>query len=409
MLTMKQDNNSNAASSSVVTDLHGAPVRQPRAPGIRVALVTNHPPPFRIPVYERIAAAPDVDLHAIFCSRREPNREWEVPPLGFNHVFLKERFTVRGSNFIHNNPDIFAQLRRLAPDAVVTTGFNPTHLYAFGYAAANGISHIPMTDGTDVSEQSLSRLHKAIRRFIYARSQAFIAASRGGLRLYRNYGVAPERCFQSCLCIDNAAFAEAPSPPGHAFDLLYCGRMVAAKNPAFALDVAASLAVRLGRRVRILFVGSGDQEAQIRSMAEQQPSLVEAAFNGHADQHALPRLYRSARLFLFPTLADVWGVVANEACAAGLPILVSPHAGAAGELIVDGENGFVCRLSVDQWSEHAALLLTNEALYQRFAARSRELVKRYTFDYAATGLVDACRYAVGARGSRRADSNQKVG
>lgn len=385
-------------------------MRHSKTQMMRIALVTNHPPPFRIPVYERISATPDVDLHAIFCSRREPNRAWEVPPLAFNHLFLKERFVTRGSNFIHNNLDIFGQLRKIAPDVVVTTGFNPTHLYAFGYALANGIPHVPMTDGTDVSEQALSRVHTAIRSFIYSRSSAFIAASRGGLRLYRSYGVAPERCFQSCLCIDNEMYRAQPLPDAPQFDLIFCGRMVREKNPAFTLNVAASLAMRLGRMVRVLFVGNGDQEADIRAMAARQPGLIEATFNGHAEQHELPDLYRSARLFLFPTAADVWGVVANEACAAGLPIIVSPHAGVAGELIVDQENGFICDLDVEKWSELAARLLTDDALYQRFSIRSRALVKRYTFDHAANGVVEACRYAIGERGTAHLkQSNGKAG
>ena len=60
-------------------------------------------------------------------------------------------------------------------------------------------------------------------------------------------------------------------------------------------------------------------------------------FHGFAAQRELPDLYRSAKVFLFPTLADVWGVVANEACAAGLPVIVSPHAGVAGELVRDDD------------------------------------------------------------------------
>ncbi|HVL75550.1 MAG TPA: hypothetical protein VM406_06000, partial [Noviherbaspirillum sp.] len=198
-------------------------IQHRRAPVLRIALVTNHPPPFRIPVYERIAALPDVEMYGIFCSRREPNREWEVPPLAFNHLFLKERFVARGSNFIHNNPDVFATLRRIAPDVIVTTGFNPTHLYAFGYALSHRIPHVPMTDGTDISEQALSRVHTLIRRFVYSRSSAYIAASRGGLRLYRSYDIAPEHCFQSCLCIDNAAYLENDVAPPR-FDLMFCGR-----------------------------------------------------------------------------------------------------------------------------------------------------------------------------------------
>ncbi len=361
---------------------------------LRIALITNHPPPFRIPVYERIARIPCVDLQAIFCSPREPNRQWELPPLRFDHTFLKERFVTRGSNFIHNNPDVVTALRELSPHVVVTTGFNPTFLYAFGYAIAAGVPHVPMTDGTDASEESLSRWHKAIRRVVYARSRAFIAASHGGLRLYDGYGVPDRACFLSCLCTDNHAFAHAVGQKKR-FDLIFCGRMVPEKNPLFSLQVAASLTTRLGRRSSILFVGSGLQEEDARKEALRLSAHVDAHFHGHAAQDELPALYGSARLFLFPTLRDVWGVVANEACAAGLPVIVSPHAGVVGELVVDGRNGFVSPLDIECWAEQAARLLTDDAMYCNFSASSRALAGHFTFDHAAAGIVEACRYAAG--------------
>lgn len=368
---------------------------------LRIALITNHPPPFRIPVYDRIAAMPNVDLHVIFCSAREPNRQWELPPLRFQHVFLKERFVARGSNFIHNNPDVLSALRRISPDVIVTTGFNPTYLYAFAYALAKGIPHVPMTDGTDASEHDLSRWHRLIRRLVYARSQAFIAASQGGIRLYEAYGVAAEHCFRSCLCIDNDAYQQLAPAMAKKYDLVFCGRIVHAKNPLFAIDVARRAAGKLGRKVSILFVGSGEQEPQAKALATEQSAFVDAHFHGHASQDELPALYGSARVFLFPTMADVWGVVANEACAAALPIIVSPHSGAAGELIVHGENGFICELDAEQWAEHVAGLLTNEALYTEFSRKSMAISARYTFESASIGVVDACRHAVAMREARR--------
>lgn len=364
---------------------------------LRIALITNHPPPFRIPIYDRLAGMPDLDLQVIFCSAREPNRQWELPPLRFRHVFLKERFLARGSNFIHNNPDVLSALMRHAPDVVITTGFNPTYLYAFAYALAKGIPHVPMTDGTDLSEQSLSRWHKLLRRLVYSRSQAFIAACQGGQRLYESYGIPAQRSFRSCLCVDNDAYRQTSAPQDRKHDLIFCGRIVQAKGPLFALDVAQRIARTLGRKVNILFVGNGEQEQLVKEEAARLSALVDAEFHGHAAQHELPSLYGSARIFLFPTLGDVWGVVANEACAAGLPVIVSPHAGVAGELVVDGENGFVCGLDAGQWAERAALLLTNEDVYEKFARRSTGLAARYTFENATAGIVDACRHAVGAR------------
>lgn len=361
---------------------------------IKIAIVTNEPPPYRIPVFHKIGKMPGISLRVIFCAVREPNRQWDRPPLDFDHEFLRERIaTVRG-RYIHNNPDVVSALRRFAPDVVVSDGFNPTQLYAFAYAWMKGIAHVPLTDGTYQSELALSWVHRAARRFVYARSQAYLSASAGGQQLYESYGIAPGRCFKSYLCTDNEAYFRTPEPEEKQYDLIFCARMVPEKGPLFALTVAQEAARRLGRKVRILFVGAGSEEERVKAAAAEQPQLVEAHFHGFALQGELPALYKSARIFLFPTVADVWGVVANEACAAGLPVIVSPHAGVAGELVLHEENGFICALDPTLWADHVVSLLQQPHLQERFSRRSLALVREYSFDNAATGLVEACRFAL---------------
>lgn len=351
-----------------------------------------------------------VTLRVIFCARREPNREWDLPPLDFDHVFLRERITTVAGRYIHNNPDVFRELKRFAPDVVVSDGFNPTQLYAFAYAWWHRVPHVPLTDGTLQSEQALSAVHRLVRRVVYARSAAFLSASDGGRALYESYGISTERCFKSCLCVDNDAYRQVatlqPELQGQKFDLIFCGRIVPEKGPLFAFRVALELAPILGRRIRILFVGAGSEMEKLKAVATQQAEKVEAHFHGFAKQKELPALYRSAQVFLFPTHADVWGVVANEACAAGLPVIVSPYAGVAGELVIDGENGYVCELDATVWAERAARLLSEPALRERFSRRSLALVQEYSFANAATGLVDACRLALAAE-SPRGNAAQK--
>ncbi len=370
---------------------------------LRLAVVANTPPPYRVPVFQRLGEVPGIKFQAIFCSKREPNRSWDLPPFDFDHVFLPENYVAvklwayhAGERYIHNNIGVISSLRKFKPDIVVTDGFNPTHLYAFAYAAAKGLIHIPMTDGTDISEQTLTSVHRAVRRFVYARSSTFVSASKGGDRLYRTYGIPSERLFQSCLCIDNAAFTPEEQDQ-KTYDFIFCGRMEDMKRPLFALEVAKLVAQRIQRKTRIIFAGSGPLDQAARDMAAGMTDHVEATFHGFASQQELPMLYRSARMFLFPTEADVWGVVANEACAAGLPILVSPHAGTAGELILDGQNGFICDLDAQLWADRAVLLLMQPDLCRSFSQRSLALVSKYTFDNAASGLLDACRAAVQMR------------
>lgn len=337
---------------------------------------------------------PGITLQVIFCTRREPNRRWDLPSFEFDHRFLRERVATVKGRYIHNNPDVVLALRRFAPEVIVNDGLNPTQLYAFAYAYAKGVPHVPLTDGTDLSERGLSWVHKMIRRFVYSRSAAFLSASAGGQRLFESYGVAAERCFRSYLCIDNDMYQSVTEPEDAKFDLIFCGRIVPEKGPMFALDVAREVGRRLKRKARILFVGSGEEEGRLKTAAAQMADFVHAHFHGFALQKELPSLYRSARIFLFPTHADVWGVVANEACAAGLPVIVSPHAGVAGELVINGQNGFVCPLDPYLWAEHAASLLGRQELWERFSRRSLALVREYTFDNAARGLVEACRCAL---------------
>ncbi|HEY4083227.1 MAG TPA: glycosyltransferase family 4 protein [Burkholderiaceae bacterium] len=360
---------------------------------IRVALVTNIPAPYRLPIYDLLAEVPGIELKVYFCSGREPDRQWDLAALRAEHFFFRERFLTFKGRFIHFNSGVWRALSAQQPQAVVTTGFNPTHLAAFAYARRKRVPHIPMTDGTVESEAKLTPIHRLVRRYVYARSSAFVGASEGSKALYRQYGVADPMMFKSHLCTDNERF-ERTLDGQRPYDFIFSGRFAVGKQPLFALQVAADAARKMGRQVKLLFVGAGDLEPQMRREVVRLGAAVQADFAGFASQGDLPDHYAKARLMLFPTLDDTWGVVANEACASGLPVLVSPQAGVAGELVRDGQNGRVLPLDVDAWSTACAEVLSNAGLWRQMAERSRQLVAPYTYANAADGLHQAIRYSL---------------
>jgi glycosyltransferase involved in cell wall biosynthesis len=360
---------------------------------LKVAMVVPAPAPYRQPVYELVAADPDIDLYVIFCSGREPDREWDVATGGFRQIVLKERILSFRGRFIHFNFDVWSPLRSFKPDVVVISGFNPTHLLSYAYARSSGASHIVMIDGTSQSDARITPIHRWVRRRVYAGTQACIGSSEGTLDLFRAYGFTPDKIFKSHLCANNASFFDAPAVEKK-IDFIFSGRMVALKNPIFALQVAQGVARRLGRRVSITFTGSGELEPRIRAAAAAADAEVEAFFPGFALQGELPGRYGAARIFLFPTQWEPWGVVANEACAAGVPVLISDVAGAARDLVRNGENGFVLPLIVDQWVDAAVRILGDDAIYARMALRCREIVGEYSYENAAKGIVEAVHAAV---------------
>lgn len=368
------------------------PTPIPSGRAIRIALVTNIPAPYRLPMYELLAQTPGTELKLFFCSGREPDRLWDLQRLRVAHVFLRERVLTWSRRYIHTNPDVWSRLGEFRPDVVVTTGFNPTHLIAFAYARARGAHHIAMTDGTLQSEARLSAVHRWLRRRVYRRTAAFVGASEGSFALYRQYGVPAAAQFKSHLCADNPAFAAARRP-SRDVDLIFCGRFAPGKLPLFAIDVAAAVGRLLNRRVVLLLVGAGELEQEMRRAAARVADCVDAQFAGFARQSELPAHYSRAKVLLFPTSGDTWGVVANEACAAGVPVIVSPQAGVCGDLVRDGENGRVLPLDVDRWAQAAAALIGEEAVWQRLSERALDLVGSYTYSNAAKGLADAVAHA----------------
>lgn len=363
-------------------------------PPLRLALVTNIPAPYRVPVFDRVAATPGIRLRVLYGALREPDRDWDLPPLQHDHVLLPGRVISRGGRHIHVNPAVWRELDRLAPQVVLTTGYNPTHLAAFVWACVHGAAHVAMTDGTLLSEAGLGAVHRWLRRQVLARSAAAVAASEGGVQLLRRHGMDADAIHRSPLCANPALRWAPPAHNVRDVDLLFSGRLVAAKNPGFALQVAQGAAQRLDRPLRMAVLGGGPLLPGLRRQAATLAPQVQVDVTGPLNQAELPGWFQRSKLFLFPTRQDPWGVVANEACEAGVPVLVSPHAGVAGELVRDGDTGLVLPLDLATWVDACAALLGDEGRRQRLAAAAQAAVAAHGADAAAAGIVAAARQAL---------------
>ena len=119
---------------------------------------------------------------------------------------------------------------------------------------------------------------------------------------------------------------------------MYCGQFNARKMPHFFVDVIDKIHTERPN-LRVLLLGDGPLRVEV--LARLQTIGVNFYYAGFRKQSELPKYYAAAKVLLFTSRQDPWGIVANEACAAGTPVIISRNAGAADELIVDCYNGFV--------------------------------------------------------------------
>lgn len=352
----------------------------------KVTFLTNIPAPYREPMHEILAHTPDIDYSVIYCSKIEPNREWKFATGKYERWYLKEK----ANTMAHNNPNVIKYLRRIKPDVVVATGFYPTSLYGFFWCLINGKKFIPLTDGTLRSEKDLSFIHRLVRRVVYKFSNSYIGASTGSFDLYKSYKVPENQIFRCHLCIENTPFFQVESAEKE-FDLMFSGQLIERKMPLFFVEIAKLVKERRGL-CKVLVLGSGPLKEAMLEKLKEYGILYE--YPGFVQPHNLPSYYKKAKLFLFPTLQDPWGIVANEACAAGVPVITCENAGVAGDLIVHDENGFILPLEEKAWADKVCYLLSNEEAYRKFSEAAVGSVKAFNPQAASNGVLNAIQFSL---------------
>jgi glycosyltransferase involved in cell wall biosynthesis len=91
----------------------------------------------------------------------------------------------------------------------------------------------------------------------------------------------------------------------------------------------------------LVISGGGEMERPWKALAERLRVANTVHWPGFLQYQDLPSAYRSAGVFVHPSRREPWGLVVNEAAAAGLPLIVGHRVGAACELVREGENGFL--------------------------------------------------------------------
>ena len=361
---------------------------------VRLAIVTNIPAPYRIPVYNLLAQDLGEDFVVFFCAASEPNRQWDLPEMEFRHVFLRGHLVKKKEPYAHNNFDVLPSLVKFGPNVVLTTGYNPTHLYAWFYSVLWRKKHIAMTDGWLLNERQLTMLHRAARRMVLGTSHAFVGAGANSMELFASYGVKKDDMFKSHLCADNGRFMEHSGNRDRKYDIMFSGQIIERKIPAFFADVAGRVSKVKGD-LRVLVLGDGPLRKKF--LDDMSKAGVQFEYAGFVRQGDLPAYYSQARLLLLTTKEDAWGLVANEAMAAGTPVISTPYAGIVNDLLIDGRGGFVMEPDPVTWGERILRVLDDPQLWERLSVDATEAVKEFNFGNAAEGIKRAAKHALEVR------------
>ncbi|HPO44277.1 MAG TPA: glycosyltransferase family 4 protein [Spirochaetota bacterium] len=277
--------------------------------------------------------------------------------------------------------EVWTVLKSHRPDVVVTAGYaNPSLFIAALWARMNDIPVVMLSDST-IQDKPRNILLEWIKRryvkFFYA--AAFVAGVRSG-DYARLLGIGPGLIRRGVDVVDNSHFyrdesVHVSAPASRHF--LCVSRLAAEKN-LVNLIKAFELYRGGGGTWRLVVAGDGPQSQYLKSIVPKNLGR-EILFPGWVGYGDLPSFYHAASCFILPSFSESWGLVVNEAMAAGLPVLISEKCGAAPDLCENGVNGFVFDpQDVGEMSEKMAMISSGELDLVKMGRESRRIVSAYT-------------------------------
>ena len=396
---------------------------------VRLAYLVSHPIQYQAPLLRRIAQESDIDLTVFFGSDFSVRGykdegfgvevEWDVPLLeGYRSEFLpKLRDTGGVSPLSPINRGIYRRLR--------TSDGSPAFdaLWIHGYASINSLQAIFAANALGIpvllraeswlADRSRSPLKIAIKSFIFNDLKNLIAATLPigsvNARYWRHYFSHKMPQFLMPYAVDNPFFArraeEAATSdeqlrsalnlePGQPV-ILFASKLQKRKHCDHLIE-AYNLLLRdhetSGFKPYLVIVGNGEErenlEARCRDLG-----LTNVRFTGFQNQSELPRYFRLADIFVLPSRHEPWGLIVNEAMAAGCPVIVSSDVGSGPDLVTDGIEGYIYPVGdIPALTRALGRALASPEVASTMGKAARHRIAGWSFEEDIQGLRRALAY-----------------
>ncbi len=312
-------------------------------------------------------------------------------------------------------------LEEIKPDVLVIPGWGfPVSRAALRWCKQHDVPAILMSESKRDDEKR-SWWKEKLKSLLYVRQYA--TALVGG-PAHRDYlvelGVPSDRIFYGYDAVDNDYFArksaiakqnpqkvrkqESKIPTKPFF--LAVTRLIPRKNVARLIGAFAAYREQVGDQNAwdLVICGSGSEKDNVQQLIAERGLREAVHLPGFLTYEQIANWYGLAGAFVHPAFAEQWGLVINEACAAGLPILCSDTVGACSSLVKDGRNGF--SFDPQQTAEIAQALVSIHEMSEgdriQMGQISQKLVAQFSSDQFGEGLFNAINTALATRSKGQA-------
>ncbi len=374
----------------------------------------SHPIQYQTPLYERLAADPDLDFEVWYCSKIgldvKTDEEfgvavkWDIPLLSnYSYSFLKNYARHESLHTFLGlcNFGIVRKLWHLPPKSILWIhGWNYMTLL-LGVFGGKLLGHRIFLRGDNtavIEEKKPNTVTKKIKTFwlsrvIFKLTDTFLAVGNQNKDYYRMLNVPEKKLVFAPHSIDNQRFTHFREQhknnvahirqelgiPLSKKVVICSGKYIDKKRPLDLLKAVQMLPNRSD--IFIVFVGEGNLRADMETFIQANDLQQNVLLTGFINQSLMPKYYLVADLYVMCSgMYETWGLSTNEALCFGLPVILSDMVGCAYDL-VDG-NGFrYVSGDIDALSRHIHDIFDlSDTDFQAMRQRSIDIISQYNYE-----------------------------
>ena len=316
----------------------------------RVAALVNFIAPYRVSFWQELTGQLD-SLKIFISTPMEPNRQWPVDWQDLNvsiqknitfHRIWKHPGGFQETIYVHIPYDTLGSLTTYGPDIIISSELGLRSFQAALYCRIHPRCRLILwCTLSEHTEHGRGWIREKLRRWLLPRADAVLVNGESGARYIRRFDIPDISVFQIGQAPQIEDFTVFPinHPLHYPIHLLFVGSLIERKGLLPFINILKSWCrAHPNAQIELHFVGDGPLYEAIAN--QQYPPNVEIHMLGSVSYKDVPRVYANADILVFPTLADEWGLVVNEALASGLPVLGSLYSQAVEELVQSGVNGW---------------------------------------------------------------------
>ena len=316
---------------------------------LRLLVIDSIPTPYNLSFFSAVARHPGVVARIVLLAPSDSNRLWKVDPqqhgldyriLPSLHAYVE---SIELPLYLHWG--LWSELRRFQPDVIAIGGYH--YLATLEVLAFARIHHCGtvLWSGSHLLSGFLKRAWAdAYKRWLISRFDAYLSYGTAAREHLVHYDASGEKVIVGCNTVDVHCFKHRAdglrrtAVPDSPLRLLFVGRLVPIKNVGALIAAVGHLQGR-GLDVTLTIVGDGPLRKALQQHVDRK-GVRGVIFTGFKNGDDLVETYVDAHALVLPSVNEIWGLVVNEAAACGIPSVVSVRAGAAQDLIREGETGF---------------------------------------------------------------------